>query len=127
MNFENFEDAEKNKFENLQEYIENGSQVLVPVEQIKDMYRDALKPKTATLGYANADSVKFNVKGYNLIYVNGNTGLSHVEIIPEAISSLKKSGRLHEREELEKELEELGFIVNNSEEFFNAIDKHVKQ
>lgn len=118
-----FESELKEKSENLGEYLSCSAKALAEPGSIGELYKEKLKPKLATLGYYDNERIKFNVNGYNLIYVNDDRGLMHALIVPGDILSLKNANKLHEREEIEGELEKLGYVLDNSEEFRNLIEK----
>jgi ribosomal protein L32E len=109
----------------LEDYIKAKSNLVMPKEE---MLERKIKPhkNVATLSYYNEKSVKFNVRGYNMMYVDESGDLRRVFIRPDSVADLSRASQLREREEIEKRLEEFGYKIDDSDNFKNILDKITK-
>jgi hypothetical protein len=106
----------------LEDYIKTKSKVVVSKDEMTEK-KIKLENNIATLSYYNADTVKFDVEGYNLMYVDDGGDLRKVFIKPDGVVDLSRANQLHEREEIEKKLEEIGYKIDDSDNFKNILDK----
>ncbi|MDO8516129.1 MAG: hypothetical protein Q7S28_02680 [bacterium] len=112
-------------FENLKDCIAANEKIVGFSDPQELTWRGKIfAPRSATLSYYD-EKTKFDVRGYNLTYWNDDGNIYQARIFPGLISSLKNKGGLHEREEIEDELKNFGFVIDNSEWFHMFIKNKI--
>ncbi|OGM99378.1 MAG: hypothetical protein A3B91_00470 [Candidatus Yanofskybacteria bacterium RIFCSPHIGHO2_02_FULL_41_29] len=115
------EQLQESERQNLAEYLEKNSNVVIDKDKLnEEIIRIAMSMK-GMLGYYDSRDVKFSVDGYDFVYFNNEGDLLHVKIKPEEVLDLEKAGKIHESDELEEKLKELGFELDQSEKFRSAL------
>ncbi|MCX6746118.1 MAG: hypothetical protein NTX00_03825 [Candidatus Parcubacteria bacterium] len=121
------EQSETKKIKDLKEYLKNNSKLLVENQDIDKIYKKILGEMKASTTYYDTENIKVNLDGYNLVFTDKEGNLLHSFVAPESILSLSKAGKIGERKELENELENSGYTIDDSEEFRVAIRKLLRK
>jgi hypothetical protein len=121
-----FEKSEQ-QFNNLAEFLEVNSKKLADAGDIEDHLKAIFKPMIVSLTYYNQTSIKVDFDGYQVIFTDQAGNLMHSFVLPENIIDLEKRGKLGERKNLEEKFEELGYEIDDSEKFRDAINRQLKK
>lgn len=103
------------------DYIEERSKLLIREAELNEELSRIAEARKGMLGYYDSKEVKFSVEGYDFVYFDEDLNLKHVKIEPDQISVFKDAAKVGEGDELEKKLEEAGFILDQSEKFRSAL------
>ena len=121
------EKIEAKNSKDLEEYLKNNARLLASEKDIDKIYKKILGEMKVSTTYYNMEDIKVNLDGYNLVFTDKKGNLLHAFIVPKLIPSLVKAGNLGERKELEGKLEAIGYKIDDSEDFRNAIEKVMKK
>lgn len=105
----------------LWDYIQKNSEILEDKNGLTDELAGLALVNKGMLGYYDSKDIKFSVDGYDFVYFDKAFNLKHVKIRPDDLSGLNDVGKIGEGDEIAKKLEELGFVLDQSEKFRSAL------